>query len=142
MALRLAKTMQLVTSDETKLVGNLRTSLVAKVFGKIDLVSKKSVEQLGAEFFDKAKACARSRTVRCPWNVAAAVTSDPAPSVSGPPTVSPVVEYNDEGKAVGLGMQSLLARGFAVGGFAKDSAGISRPHAHLYLHIYLNKLHI
>ena len=122
--MRLSRSMKLTSADDTKLLGSLRTGLVAKVLDKIEPLSKKPFYQHGAEFFDKAMKVAHVKSVKCPWKAA---SPEENPSQKG--NISTVVQYNDNAEAVGLGKQSVLARGFEIGGCAKakDSAGPPHP---------------
>ena len=118
--------LDLTANNETKILGELRTALAGKVFGKIKSVEDQSMHQLAVKFFLEGKAHQRSsEEVEHPWGDQI-VIEDPEPT---PPSDNRVpgsyssVEYSTDGTAVGIYIKSLLNRGFEANCFIKDKEG-------------------
>ena len=122
-ALKVSQSMQLPAQVELKLVGNLRVALVGKVFDKMPAYTDKTIPQIAREFYDRAAEKAVVKDVASPWPALEIARASGSSSTSGTP--SSVINYDDEGKPVGLGLQSVLHRGFQIGGYCKTSSGAS-----------------
>lgn len=120
----LAQTFNLSAKDETSLVSNLRTTLVAKVFDKIDNLTKKTMEAIATEFYNDALEKKRTEEVVpnpfCVFGPQQQTAAQVPATRSAPVSV---VEYSNAGEAMGVACASILARGFLENGFAKNAGG-------------------
>ena len=114
--LDMCNTMQVPISEKTKHIGRMRTSFVFKVMGKMKDLEKKSFENIAAEWFESVVVSATSKVAN-PWPIGvSAPVASAATSVSKKPDI---IEYNTDGKAIGIHRAMILKKGFETGTLVK-----------------------
>ena len=118
-AIQTAKRLDLTAKAETKLLGDFRSNLMVKLFGKSDTVKGKSFVDIAAEFFQQAVAEKRTEAhIVNPWGTDEDTTPEPTQQPVKP-TDDVELAFNDHGVATNVAVVSLSGRGFAVGTFVK-----------------------
>ena len=116
-AISICTDMKISKAVETKQLGELRTSLIFKFFDKVKELKEKTHAQLASEFFSNIVGHAHPDSeVANPWADQAKTpsqTSDEVPKVVDDHRHSThVVEYGDDGKAVGVHRHLVFQKGF------------------------------
>ena len=110
--------MQVNKAVETKHLGELRTSIIFKYFDKAKSLKNKAYPQIASEFFSEMfKHANADSQVENPWASACVTlpqesqTQTQKPEDDNRPSL-PVVEYGDDGKAIGIHRSLITKKGF------------------------------
>ena len=123
-AMSLIERLNVGLSTDTKLAGELRSTLVYKLCDKIPELLNKSMVQIASDFFEGVikESKIDDASIVNPWKDAASATvvSTPpeTPAVGAAPG-SAVVEYDDHGVALGVHRRMVLEKGFDVDSVVK-----------------------
>ena len=124
-AIAVSSKLGLSVKDETRIVGDLRTSLVCKLFEKQENLRNVGYKKLANAFFLEAeKAKTTDIDVSNPWPIQQSGKTQ-TEGVQSAPGIAPTgsVGYSLAGEAEGIYMMSLKNRGFDVDSAIKDKEG-------------------
>ena len=128
-AIDLEQCMELPPRDRVKLLGDFRTSIVFKFFGKAKALQRQSIIDIACDFYEKLlPKCTADVQVQCPWtrSPAALVDVDAATPNQSIDAATPnqssqaddsrgLIEYDEQGNAVGVHRELVWKKGFYEG---------------------------